>query len=47
MQPREFMGGVAAQFHLTLTTETAWTLAADLDIAARGAEASEEARDGL
>ena len=37
----------AAQFHLTLTPETARTLAADLDIAARGAEAPEEGADEL
>jgi hypothetical protein len=37
----------AAQFRLTLTTETARTLAADLDIAARGAEDPEEVRDEL
>ena len=37
----------AAQFRLTLDTETARTLAADLDIAARGAEDPEEIRDEL
>ena len=37
----------AAQFRLTLTTETARTLATDLDFAARGAEDPEEVRDGL
>jgi hypothetical protein len=37
----------AAQFCLKLTTETARTLAADLDIAARGAEDPEEIRDEL
>ena len=37
----------AAQFRLTLTTETARTLAADLDIAARGAEDPEEVADEL
>ena len=37
----------AAQFRCTLTTETARTLATDLDIAARGAEDPEEVRDEL
>jgi len=37
----------AAQFSFTLTTETARTLATDLDFAARGAEDPEEVRDGL
>ena len=37
----------AAQFRLTLDTEAARTLAADLDIAARGAEDPEEIRDEL
>ena len=37
----------AAQFRVTLTTETARMLAADLDIAARGAEDPEEVRDEL
>ena len=37
----------AAQFRLTLTTETARTLAADMDIAARGAEDPEEVADEL
>jgi len=37
----------AAQFSFTLTTETARTLATDLDIAARGAEAPEEVQDEL
>ena len=37
----------AAQFRLTLTPETARTLAADLDIAARGAEDPEEVADEL
>jgi hypothetical protein len=37
----------AAQFRVTLTTETARTLAVDLDVAARGAEDPEEVRDEL
>jgi hypothetical protein len=37
----------AAQFRLTLDTETARALATDLDFAARGAEDPEEVRDEI